>query len=118
MRRRSIAVVLVLSLGLLGCAGSAPPPKGDPGPPGPQGAAGPPGPPGAPGPAGAGLRGVRASCDAGATCPAQCEADEVLVSAYCGPRRANAAVVNERSVSCPRRAATLPLVAVCAKDNS
>jgi hypothetical protein len=48
-------------------------------------------------------------------CRVECAEDEVLVSAYCGARRATATVINERSVSCPRRAATSPLVALCAK---
>jgi hypothetical protein len=46
---------------------------------------------------------------------AACNQDEVLVTAYCGPGRSAVTLINERSVSCPRRAATSPLVAVCAK---
>jgi hypothetical protein len=61
------------------------------------------------------MRVIRLSCETGATCPATCEDDEILVSAYCGQRRGNATAVNERSVTCPRRPATLPLVAICMK---
>jgi hypothetical protein len=133
------AVAIALSLFLASC-GDAPAPKGEPGPagppgekgdagppgpPGPQGAKGDPGPPGPSGPPGppataspAGestVRVIRSNCDA-ATCAAACNQDEVLVAAYCGPGRTAVTLVNERSVSCPpRRAATSPLVAVCAK---
>jgi hypothetical protein len=41
--------------------------------------------------------------------------EEVLIVAYYGPRRSAAAVVNERTVTSPRGAATSPLVVVCAK---
>jgi hypothetical protein len=61
------------------------------------------------------LRVIRVSCES-AACTAACNQDEVLVSAYCGPGRSAVTLVNERSVSCPsRRAATSPLVAICAK---
>jgi hypothetical protein len=51
----------------------------------------------------------------GPPCTAACDQDEVLVTAYCGPRRRAVTFVNERSVSCVRGAGTSPLVAVCAK---
>jgi hypothetical protein len=60
------------------------------------------------------LRVIRTSCET-AACTAACDQDEVLVTAYCGPGRSAVTLINERSVSCPRRAATGPLVAVCAK---
>src|SRR5262249_12587768 len=95
-----------------------------PGPPGPQGAQGPPGPQGAqgpPGPSGAAaatsesaLRVMRSNCQA-ATCRGECNEDEVLIVAYCGPRGRAVTHVNERTVTCPRGAPTSPLVVVCAK---
>jgi hypothetical protein len=135
MRTKRIAVVIAFSLCLASCgqgsqgpkgeAGVAGPPgeKGDagpPGPPGPQGLKGDPGPAGPPGPPAAAstgsLRVIRSSCETAAACTAACNQDEVLVTAYCGPSRSAVTLVNERSVSCPpRRAATSPLVAVCAK---
>jgi len=91
-------------------------PPGPPGPPGPQGAQGPPGPPGAA--AGTGgesaVRVMRSNCQT-AACRGECNEDEVLVAAYCGPRRSAVVLVNERTVTCPRDAATSPLVMVCAK---
>jgi Collagen triple helix repeat (20 copies) len=130
-----IALVIALCLGLANCGQGPQGPKGEQGaagPPGEKGEAGPPGPPGPPGPkgdagpagpagssgptaAGGGLRVMRVSCES-AACSAACNQDEVLVSAYCGPGRSAVTLVNERSVSCPsRRAATSPLVAICAK---
>jgi Collagen triple helix repeat (20 copies) len=134
MPTKRIAFVIAFSLCLASCgqgsqgpkgeAGVAGPAgeKGDAGPPGPPGPAGPkgdPGPAGPPGPAAAAsggpLRVIRSSCET-AACTAACNQDEVLVTAYCGPGRSAVTLVNERSVSCPpRRAATSPLVAVCAK---
>jgi hypothetical protein len=126
---KRIALVIALCLGLANCgqgpqgpkgeAGVAGPAgeKGEAGPPGPKGDAGPAGPAGSPGPAAAAsaLRVIRVSCES-AACTAACNQDEVLVSAYCGPGRSAVTLVNERSVSCPsRRAATSPLVAICAK---
>jgi hypothetical protein len=130
-----IALVIVLCLGLANCGQGPQGPKGEQGaagPPGEKGEAGPPGSPGPPGPkgdagpagpaassgpaaAGGGLRVMRVSCES-AACSAACNQDEVLVSAYCGPGRSAVTLVDERSVSCPsRRAATSPLVAICAK---
>ena len=57
---------------------------------------------------------VRSNCEA-ATCRGECNEDEVLIVAYCGPRRRAITLVNERTVTCPRGAATSPLVMVCAK---
>jgi hypothetical protein len=134
---KNIFIVIALSSCLVGCgegaigpkgeqgvAGTAGP-KGDPGPPGPQGEKGdlgPPGPAGPPGPPGAAaqsigaVRVIRLGCETASACTAECGQDEVLVTAYCGPRRTAVTLINERSVSCPpARAATNPLVAICAK---
>ena len=129
---KRIALVVALCLGLANCGQGPQGPKGEPGvagPAGEKGDAGPPGPPGPPGPKGdagpagpagpaaaaSALRVMRVSCES-AACTASCNQDEVLVSAYCGPGRSAVTLVNERSVSCPsRRAATSPLVAICAK---
>jgi Collagen triple helix repeat (20 copies) len=136
MPTKSLAVVIALSLCLANCgegspgprgeAGVAGPPgeKGDPGPPGPPGPQGPQGDRDPPGPSGAAgslpsgettVRVMRINCET-ATCTAACNQDEVLVTAYCGPRRTAVSLVDERTASCPaRRPATSPLVAVCAK---
>ena len=138
MRSNHVVILIVFSLCLAGCgegnpgakgeAGVAGPPgeKGDLGPPGPPGPAGPQGPKGDQGPPGPAatapneqspIRVMRVVCET-AACTAACGPDEVLVSAYCGPGRAAVTIANERSVSCPRRAATSPLIAVCAKVQS
>lgn len=137
MRKKGVAVLIAFSLGLASCGEGTPGPMGEAGPPGPPGEKGEPGPPGPAGPqglkgdpgppgpvappgppaaaTGSALRVMRISCETGA-CTAACGQDEVLVTAYCGPGRAAVTLVGERSVSCPsRRAATSPLVAVCAK---
>src|SRR5215813_3525506 len=119
---KSIVVAIALSVCVASCGEG---PKGEPGSAGPPGErgepgpAGPPGPPGPPGPAtGTGgesaVRVMRSNCQT-ATCRGECNEDEVLVAAYCGPRRSAVALVNERTVTCPRGAATSPLVMVCAK---
>jgi hypothetical protein len=46
---------------------------------------------------------MRSNCQA-ATCRAECNEDEVLIVAYCGPRRSAVTFVNERTVTCPRGA--------------
>ena len=135
MRIKNVLIWTVFSFCLASCgegspiskgeAGVAGPPgeKGDPGPPGPPGPAGPQGDQGPPGPAATApneqspIRVMRVVCET-AACTAACGQDEVLVSAYCGPGRAAVTIANELSVSCPRRAATSPLVAVCAKVQS
>jgi hypothetical protein len=58
------------------------------------------------------MRVIRSNCQA-ATCRAECNEDEVLIVAYCGPRRSVPTFVNERTVTCPRGAS--PLVVACAK---
>ncbi|MBN8964305.1 MAG: hypothetical protein J0H89_02755, partial [Rhizobiales bacterium] len=71
--------------------------SGRPGQPGPRGEPGPPGPPGPQGPAGdAGIRIVRIECATG-NCTAQCESDEVLLTAHCGVGRAQAVYPTEHS---------------------
>src|SRR5260221_10451680 len=130
MRTKSVGLMIAISLWLASCgqgpegpkreAGPAgrPGEKGESGPPGPSGPRGEKGEPGPPGPAAASsasqVRVVRIDCSTTA-CTAACNQDEVLVAAYCGPRRSAVTLVNERSASCPRGAGTSPLVAVCAK---
>jgi hypothetical protein len=58
---------------------------------GPRGERGPPGPRGDPGPAGAGIRVIKSECNERG-CLAQCGPDEMLLTAYCGPKR-NGAVI-------------------------
>jgi len=120
-----------LCLAVANCGQQGPPgPQGQPGPAGPSGSAGergavgppgppgPQGPPGAPGPS-ANLRIVRANCVA-STCVAQCESNEVLVTAYCGANRKAANFLTERSASCGvvPDPANSPLVAVCASSSA
>jgi hypothetical protein len=137
MHVKRIAIAIAVSICVAGCGQGTPGPKGDPGPvgptgetgqPGPAGPAGPPGPPGPqgaegpPGPPGtaasppteSAVRVTRSNCEA-AACRAECNQNEVLVIAYCGPRRSPVTLVNERTVTCSRGAATSPLVMVCAK---
>lgn len=126
-----LVAALVFSLLVASCGQQGPPgPKGDagpagtPGPAGERGATGPPGPPGpqgqpgAPGPA-ANLRIVRANCVA-STCLAECNSNEVLVTAYCGANRKAANFLTERSASCGvvPDPANSPLVAVCASSSA
>lgn len=108
-----IAIVMAAALASCGQSGT-PGPKGDPGPPGPPGAQGEKGDPGPPG-ASSGIRVIRAACDANG-CTVQCGPDEMLLTAYCGPRRNAAVIPNERSATCRNPvAANNPLVAACAK---
>jgi hypothetical protein len=91
---------------------------GQPGPPGPPGERGPPGPPGPQGRAGdAGIRIVRIECTTG-NCTAQCESDEVLLTAHCGVGRAQAVYPTEHSALCrsPRSTAKVEVVAACVKS--
>jgi Collagen triple helix repeat (20 copies) len=119
------ALLAALSITVAGCgkgpqgdAGPAGPqgPKGDAGPvgpagpPGPQGTAGPVGPAGPPSPS---VRVVKSDCTAG--CTVQCQDNEVLIAAYCGPTRNQAQFLAERGASCGPNASpsNTPLVAVC-----
>jgi hypothetical protein len=125
MRAAHLALAMALLTALAGCSKG---PQGDPGPAGPQGPkgdVGPMGPPGPPGPAGpqgekgaAGppspsVRVVKSDCVS--SCQVQCQDNEVLVTAYCGPTRNAAQFLGERAASCgpERSAANTPLVAVC-----
>src|SRR5215472_8703746 len=106
--RMMAAVLLCVSIaacergeqGPKGDAGpSGPPgPKGDAGAAGSPGPAGSPGQPGPPGPAAA-VRILRMNCIS-STCVAECNANEVLVTAYFGPTRQAANFLTERSASC------------------
>ena len=125
MRAAHLAVAVALLIGLAGCgkgpqgdagpAGSQGPkgeagPVGPAGPPGPAGPAGPQGPQGAPSPS---IRVVKSDCTSG--CTIQCQDNEVLVTAYCGPTRNQAQFLGEKAASCGPEAspANAPLVAVC-----
>jgi hypothetical protein len=129
MRSTTLSVVAILALVLVGC-GESQGPRGEPGPQGPQGARGdigpqgpqgqsgaqgPAGPPGPPGLSST-TRIIRIKCGAQA-CTAQCQLEEVLVAAYCGPARKAAAYLSENSVSCGilPNATDSPLVAVCVR---
>ncbi len=126
-----VITVVALALCVAGCGQAPPGAKGDAGPPGPAGSPGPmgeagpqgpqgspgsqgpPGPPGPPGPA-AQTRVLRVNCTP-QSCQAACEADEVLLTAYCGVGHGAATFPAEKSASCPppRNAAKNPLVAFC-----
>ncbi|SRR6266511_2469079 len=137
MNVRGIAAAIAFSICVSGCEG----PKGEPGavgpagekgepgppgiddqergalspgPPGPQGAEGPPGPPGV---AETAIRVIRLDCTT-AACRGECNQNEVFVVGYCGPRRTPVTLINERTATCPRLAATSPLIMVCAKAAS
>jgi Collagen triple helix repeat (20 copies) len=94
-------------------------PKGDSGPQGESGPAGPQGMQGNPGPAGASsqFRLVRSPCTSSLECSVTCRMDEVVISAYCGTKRAAPNYLTEQSVSCGINPDTTggPLVVVCAK---
>ena len=128
MRAAVIIVAFAMTTMLAGCSQPTPGPqgpKGDTGPSGargPQGEVGPAGPQGLqgiPGPAGASsqFRLVRTPCTNSAECQVTCRDDEVVVTAYCGTKRAPASYLTDQSVSCGINPDTTggPLVAVCAK---
>ena len=145
MRIAGVLMAVAFALCLAACSEGTPGPKGDAGPAGPPGAkgdvgpagpagmAGPPGPEGPPGPAGppgppsagaqpgaaAGvtepLRVVRAQCGASG-CSVTCNADEIVLTAYCGAGRAAATFPTEREATCRGRARqSSSLVAACAR---
>jgi hypothetical protein len=89
-------------------------PRGPPGERGPVGAAGPAGPRGAAGDTG--VRMHRVDCSTG-TCTAECNDDEVLLTAYCSPSRAPAAYPNEHTALCRTQGvrAKVEVVAACVK---
>jgi hypothetical protein len=130
MRISSWVVVGALALALGACGKPTEGPQGDAGPPGPAGAQGEPGPPGPAGPpgppgqsaagaanAGGGVHVVRTTCTA-ASCVAECEADEIVISAWCGVARNTTNFPTERSATCRggRGPGNNPLIAVCAKS--
>jgi hypothetical protein len=98
-------IVVASTVILVACGKEPEVAKGDPGragPPGPKGEAGPPGPPGPPGASSSAVRIIRSNCDA-TNCATQCNDDEVLLMAYCGPTRNAATFPTERSASCRNR---------------
>jgi hypothetical protein len=132
MRAAHLAFTVVLLTGIAGgLAGCGKGPQGDAGPTGPagpggpkgevgavgpvgpSGPAGPAGPQGPAGPPSPGIRVVKSDCTSG--CMVQCQENEVLVTAYCGPNRNAAQILGERGASCGPDAspANAPLVAVC-----
>jgi hypothetical protein len=111
----AIATAIPLMFNPHPCTFRCPPgPAGPPGPPGPQGAEGPAGPPST---AENAIRTIRLDCT-GPGCRGECNQNEVLVIGYCGPRRIPVTFINERTVTCPRVAATSPLIMVCVKAGS
>jgi hypothetical protein len=89
-------------------------PKGPMGYQGPQGPKGPTGDPGPPG-QGSRIRLVRSNCDE-TTCTVQCGENEMLLTAYCGPKRNAAIIPTERTATCRNPVpANSPLVVVCAQ---
>jgi len=128
MRISGIILAVVLSVFVAGCGQPTPGPqgppgsqgpKGDPGPQGPPGSAGPPGPQGPAGTPGASslFRLVRAPCTNASDCSITCRDDEIVISAFCGKRRAAATYLTDNTVSCGVNPDTTdgPLVAVCGK---
>lgn len=86
-------------------------PMGDRGPPGPKGPTGDPGPPSA----ASSIRIIRSNCDE-RSCRVQCGEREMLLTAYCGPKRNTAIIATERAATCGVTGlANSPLVAVCAQ---
>ena len=85
-------------------------PMGDQGPPGPKGPQGDTGPPTTT----SGIRIVRSNCDE-TTCQVQCGENEMLLTAYCGPKRNPAIIPTERAATCRNpMPVNSPIVAVCA----
>jgi hypothetical protein len=61
-----------------------------------------------------GIRIVRSNCDE-TTCRVQCSENEMLLTAYCGPKRNPAIIPTERAATCRNpMPVNSPLVAVCA----
>lgn len=125
MRARILGLAILLTLAA--CSQPAPGPKGDAGPqgpPGPQGEAGlpgPAGPPGAPAAAAAasgGVHVVRTTCNQ-ASCVAECDADEVMITAWCGVARNPTNFPSERAATCRggRGPGNNPLIGICAKSS-
>jgi len=116
MRALSMTVALLAALSLAGCSKEVKGEKGDvgekgePGPPGPQGNKGDKGDPGTPGTT---LRVVAAQSST-----SSCEADKVMISAYCsGAFNAYPLIPLENGARCGNnpRSTTLRVTIVCAK---
>jgi hypothetical protein len=125
---RSVAV-MAISFCLVGCGQGPQGPKGEAGAPGTVGKAGQQGPPGLPGSIGlpgpdgptglaSSTRVIRVNCALQQSCQADCSADEVLVTAYCGAERKSAMFLSEVSASCGAVPSTAdgPLIAVCVRS--
>ena len=117
MRALSMTVALLAALSLASCSKEGEKgdvgEKGEPGPPGPQGNKGDKGDKGDPGTPGTTLRVVAAQSSS-----ASCEADEVMISAYCsGTFNAYPLVPLENGARCGNnpRSTTLRVTIVCAK---
>ena len=118
MRHRAVSIcifgilITIAFAGLLITWGDGPKgPMGDQGPAGPKGQTGDPGPPGPE----SNLRIVSSTCDQ-TSCTARCGENEMLVTAYCGPKRNAAIIPTERTATCRTLVpANSPLVAVCAR---
>jgi hypothetical protein len=110
------AVYVAVALIVIGLAGSVitwdqKGPMGDRGPPGPKGPTGDPGPLSTT----SGVRIVRSNCNQ-TSCQVQCRESEMLLTAYCGPKRNTAITPSERAATCGVTGpANNPLVAVCAQ---
>jgi hypothetical protein len=128
MRAAVIVLAVAISTMLSGCGQPTPGPqgpkgdtgaKGDAGPQGLVGPAGPQGLQGPPGPAGASsqFRLVRAPCTSSSECQVSCRDDEVVVTAYCGTKRAVASYLTDQTVFCGINPDTTggSLVVVCGK---
>jgi hypothetical protein len=100
---------MLAAMMLSGCGRGPQGPKGDRGPPGAKGD------PGLTGPPGLGIRVIKADCNERG-CIAQCGNDEMLLTAYCGPKRNAAVIPSERSATCRSQVpANSPIVAACVK---
>ena len=128
MRAAGIFLVIAIATVLASCGKPEPGPQGPKGDPGPKGDAGPPGPAGPPGvqglqgpvgPAGASsqLRIERSPCTSSSECQVACRSDEIIVTAYCGAKRAPATFLSDQTVSCGVNPDTTggALVVICAK---
>jgi Collagen triple helix repeat (20 copies) len=120
--RASRFFLIAISLGVASCGQGPPGPKGDagaPGAPGPRGLQGVQGPSGPPGPPGLASKThvIRVDCIL-QSCQAQCDENEVLVTAYCGVNRKPASFLGENAATCG--IAPSPedsqLVAVCVRS--
>jgi hypothetical protein len=111
MRVPRLALAIAIAGPLMSCGQGPQGPMGYEGPPGPPGPKGDPGPPGPP----FGVRVLSSKCDE-TNCTVQCREDEMLLAAYCGPKRNAAIFPTERSATCRTQiAANSPIVAACVK---